>query len=154
MPTASTKYSALCLTLLSACVSEEGCGPQYVGPAGGRFGVEHEGCDALVQIPAAALTKSEQVEAYCLDAPSAPPAGFVSASSTYGFEPLQLALDVPAHFTIQFDGRPAAQVAWRDSESTDWRILDASVTVTTSDGRDAVAFEHDRFGYYVVVAPR
>jgi hypothetical protein len=139
-----------------ACVQGEGCG-NWLGPEGGMVISNAETCKGFwadVRVPEGALDHEVEGEVSCADVPGSFPGE--SLSPMHKFSPTELRLLKSATFTIQYNGDEDVAVVWQVSEEEggDWSDLSVELTRTVySDGRPALRFEFDRFGYFVANRP-
>jgi hypothetical protein len=139
-----------------ACVKGEGCG-NWIGPEGGQAISNAETCEGFladVRVPEGALDDDVEGSVSCTDVPSDFPAE--NLGPQYEFAPVDLTLSKPAKFTMQYSGDEGVALVWRASggDGSEWTDLSIDLTRTTyADGRPALRFEFDRFGYFVVVKP-
>lgn len=138
---------------LAACVRGEGCG-NNIGPEGGAADVNPELCDfeAVVRVPAGAVDHDIDACISCDDVPTDFPLD--TSSSVYEFAPVDLALLKVAEFRLEYDGDENIGVAWSPTgeAASEWSVLPIDLnTFHFGGGEPAVAFDFDRFGYFVVV---
>jgi hypothetical protein len=109
---------------------------------------------ADVRVPEGALDRQVEGKVSCAEVPANFPGE--SLSPKYEFSPTDLRLLKSATFTIQYNGEEDVALQWQasDEDGSDWSDPSVELTRTTySDGRPAVRFEFDRFGYFVAVRP-
>jgi hypothetical protein len=143
------------LALAPACVQVAGGGPLVLGREGGRAGAGDSACHAILNVPWGALDRDYEIDITCDEADATLPAGLEPNSPVYTFAPVDVTLAESASFDVGYLSEAESQVAWSGrGETREWTVLSAEVTERTwSNGTNVVRFEHDAFGYFVLVRP-